>query len=100
MYCKGDPRIADFYHKRRALTEVTAKLKFRGEEKNGLPENAVANINKQTTRIGTIKEIEEKENAGELVRPRGKKRHSASADRDLTFSGLILSPRKKRSVAM
>ncbi|KAJ7022894.1 hypothetical protein C8F04DRAFT_1272088 [Mycena alexandri] len=95
MYCKEDPRIPEFYHRRRTLTDATAKLKFRGEEKKGLPGKAVAVVNKKLAWIKVVNAESNKENVVE--KPRGKKRHSA--DRDLALSNLVLSPRKKRRVS-
>ncbi|KAJ7750842.1 hypothetical protein B0H16DRAFT_1460552 [Mycena metata] len=78
MYCKEDPHIPEFY---RALTEATAKLKFRGEEKKGLSAKAVAVVNKKLAWIKVEDAESNKENVVE--KPRGN-----SADRDLA---LILS---------
>ncbi|KAJ7156231.1 hypothetical protein C8R46DRAFT_1294815 [Mycena filopes] len=102
MYCKGDPRVKEFYHRRQALAEVTAKLRYRGEAKSGLPSKVMAGVNKKLARIAKIEVVDDggKENDEEVVKEksRGRKRHSA--DRDLAMSGLILSPRKKRRVVV
>ncbi|KAJ7128377.1 hypothetical protein C8R44DRAFT_850878 [Mycena epipterygia] len=47
LYCREDPRVPEFYHRRRALAEVTAKLRSRGEEKKGLSVNALVAVEKK-----------------------------------------------------
>ncbi|KAJ7745653.1 hypothetical protein B0H16DRAFT_1557730 [Mycena metata] len=47
MYCQEDPCIPEFYHRCCTLTEATAKLKFRGEEKKGLSAKAVTMVHKK-----------------------------------------------------
>ncbi|KAJ7438872.1 hypothetical protein FB451DRAFT_1378109 [Mycena latifolia] len=96
MYCKGDPRVPEFYHRRRALAEVTAKLKFQGTEKKGLSSRAVAAIDKKLAKVKGL-ENGEKENCGnDCSAGTGRKRRH-SADRDLALTAdIILSPRKRR----
>ncbi|KAJ7780495.1 hypothetical protein B0H14DRAFT_3164134 [Mycena olivaceomarginata] len=96
MYCKGDPRVPEFYHRRLALAEVTAKLRLRGKGKKGLAAKVVAGVNKKIARIPKL-EVGEDGNKENEKKPQGKRRHSA--DRDLALSGLILSPRKKRRLS-
>lgn len=103
MYCKGDPRVPEFYQRRWMIAVETARLKSRGTEKKGLTGRVLAKVNTKVAKVvGTLvqKEEEDKENVGSpsasgnppVMR---KKRHSA--DRDMAAS--ILSPRKRRRTA-
>ncbi|KAJ7099989.1 hypothetical protein B0H15DRAFT_927592 [Mycena belliarum] len=98
FYCKGDPRALKFYHRRLALAEVTAKLKVRGEEKQGLSPKVLAGVEKKVARIpaAALTATSNKENV-EGDKPNPKKRRSA--DRGLALSGLVLSPRKRRRLS-
>ncbi|KAJ7139442.1 hypothetical protein C8R44DRAFT_847442 [Mycena epipterygia] len=47
LYCREDPRVPEFYHRHRALAEVTTKLRSRGKEKKGLSVNALVAVEKK-----------------------------------------------------
>lgn len=94
MYCKGDPRVPEFYQRRQALAKVTTKLKSRGEEKKGLDSKAVLAIDKRLAKIFVKSESGRKENEGGASELVGKGKKRGSADRDLVACGAILSPKK------
>ncbi|KAJ7637920.1 hypothetical protein DFH06DRAFT_1053934, partial [Mycena polygramma] len=102
MYCKGDPRVPEFYQRRRALAEVTAKLKRSGEEKHGLSASTIANVDKKLKKVLPVAKVGQTSTTTKENRDDGttgmmkKKRHSA--DRDLALEGLVLSPRKRRRI--
>ncbi|KAJ7601865.1 hypothetical protein DFH06DRAFT_1399924 [Mycena polygramma] len=99
MYCKGDPRVPEFYQRRRALAEVTVKLKRSGEEKHGLSASTIANVDKKLKKVLPVAKVGQTSTTTKENREDGttgmmkKKRHSA--DRDLALEGLVLSPRKR-----
>ncbi|KAJ7468853.1 hypothetical protein B0H11DRAFT_2045141 [Mycena galericulata] len=99
LFCKGDPRVPEFYHRRRALAEVTAKLKSKGTEKKGLSGSTIASINKSLAKLpgGANHQKENEKDVASLEGSGRKKRHSA--DRDLALAAdLVLPPRKRQKL--
>ncbi|KAK7034181.1 hypothetical protein R3P38DRAFT_3263915 [Favolaschia claudopus] len=96
MYCKGDPRLQTFYHRRHALSVATAKLKSKGEEKKGLSAKVLAAVERKVVKIKVdVGSDAQKEN--EPTSDCAPKKRRRSADRDLTV--MVLSPRKRRKIA-
>ncbi|KAJ7844823.1 hypothetical protein B0H13DRAFT_1908687 [Mycena leptocephala] len=87
MYCKAGPRVPQFYHHCYALGVVTAKLKFRDEEKKGLPTNTLAAVKREVEKVQVnIQLMLEKENVRDLeMAGRQKKRHLVAADSEYSF---------------
>ncbi|KAJ6529854.1 hypothetical protein B0H19DRAFT_1082961 [Mycena capillaripes] len=97
MSCKSDPRIPNFYHQRHALAVVTAKLKYRGEEKKGLDANTISEVDRKLAQVAAkIDRPAGKENSSSGKEKAKSRKKRCSADRDLAVVGVVLSPRKRR----
>ncbi|KAJ6572487.1 hypothetical protein DFH09DRAFT_1277419 [Mycena vulgaris] len=98
MYCKGDPRVSEFYHRRHVLAVATAKLKSRGDEKKGLATKTLAAVNRKVAKVSVkVESTVEKEN-GRASKMEGTRKKRHSADRDMAAAGLTLAPRKRRKL--
>jgi hypothetical protein len=95
MYCKGDPRVSEFYHRRHVLAVATAKLKSRRNEKKGLATTTLAAVNRKVAKV-SVKVMEKENVRASKIGGTQQKRHSA--DRNLAEAGLTLSPRKRRKL--
>jgi hypothetical protein len=63
MFCKGDPRVPEFYQRRRTLAEVTAKLKFHGKNRKGLSTKVLTAIDNKLAKVAAnIDHLVDKEN--------------------------------------